>query len=376
MTVSGSQQQHARWRGRWRGRRARARRRRPARPGGRRPPPRRMHGAVLTVGPARRAGVTPPAGRLVRRVACRRVRPVLERCTRARGVQADGGGRRQVEALGPAVQRHGDRGVGEREQPPGRARAPRCRTATRSDRASSPAASAASRSRAAAPSAASTCSPAAAHRGDGGSRVGLDGHRQVEQRADARAHGLGVVRVDTGRRRTRRRRRRRRRRSGSGCRRCPGRGRRRRRRPAGRVAAAGRASASAQRRRKRQTATSALRVDGVVQIASTTSSPVSVPRDAGRVGGVAQRGVPAGGGRGGVDLDDGAGRRPAPRARPAGPRRGSGAPSARSLRVDAQTTSRPDPPGAGGQRRLRAARCGAGLLRRRFVLVGAGRGRR
>ena len=108
---------------------------------------------------------------------------------------------------------------------------------------------------------------------------------------------------------------------------------------------------------KRQTATHTLRVDGVGDRGHDVVGDLG-PRDVSRVGGVAQRGVPAGGGRGRVHLDDGGrGReRLAYGLRALGdeaPRLGAVA------TVLAQTPSRPDPPGAGGQRRL-GTRAGSG----------------
>ena len=134
--------------------------------------------------------------------------PRLSDAARARGVEADRGGGGEVEALGAAVDR--DRGPGGR--PARRARragpTPRCRTARRSGRPSSP--SSRRRRGRARPRRRrrGRCSPAACAAADD-RRPGrrLDGERQVEQAADRGPDGLGVVGVDAVRRRARRRRR-------------------------------------------------------------------------------------------------------------------------------------------------------------------------
>ena len=140
--------------------------------------------------------------RVGQRLRRRRLRPrgiahvghPQRRWARARGVEAERGGGREVEALGAAVDRDPDPvvgGAGElggqppglvAEQPGGRAaRAARRRRRGRPRRRRRRRA----RSR-----------PAAWAAADRGERVGLDRDREVEQAADAGPHGLGVVGVD------------------------------------------------------------------------------------------------------------------------------------------------------------------------------------
>ena len=130
---------------------------------------------------------------------------------RADGVEAQGGGGGEVEALGAAVDRDADPVVGQRGDLGRAGPRPRCRTARPYGRASRSPAS--SRDDLAGAVGGEHGQPGVARGGGHGGRdVRLDGDRQVEQAADAGPDGLGVVGVDGASPPARRRRRRPRRR--------------------------------------------------------------------------------------------------------------------------------------------------------------------
>ena len=112
------------------------------------------------------------------------------------GVQAHRRRGRQVQALGPAVDRDAHPVVGGRGELRPAGRAPRCRTARRSGRPGRRPRAGRPGPSSPRPSAASRVSPAARQAVEHGAGVAVAGERQVEHAAGGRAHRLAVVRVD------------------------------------------------------------------------------------------------------------------------------------------------------------------------------------